>query len=46
MYDAPYVIVQDVWLYLGMAVLVDPGSPFSSGAVIRKQLFVGYILLH
>ena len=30
-----------------MAVVVaDPGSPSSSGAVIRKQLVVGCILLY
>ena len=28
-----------------MAVVFDPGSPSSSGAVIRKQLVVGCILL-
>ena len=28
-----------------MALVVDPGSPSSSGAVIRKQLVVGCILL-
>ena len=29
-----------------MAVVIDPGSPSSSGAVIRKQLVVGCILLY
>ena len=29
-----------------MAVVVDQGSPSSSGAVIRKQLVVGCILLY
>ena len=29
-----------------MAVVVDPGSPSSSGAVIRKQLVVGCIILY
>ena len=29
-----------------MAVVFDPDSPSSSGAVIRKQFFVGYILLY
>ena len=35
------------FLYVGgMAVAVDPGSPYSSGAVIRKQLIVGCILFY
>ena len=48
MRDAPSVKVQDVWLSLGrvIAVVFDPGSPSSSGAVIRKQVFVGCILLY
>ena len=29
-----------------MDVVVDPGSPCSSGAEIRKQLVVGCILLY
>ena len=29
-----------------MAVVVDPHSPSSNGAVIRKQLVVGCILLY
>ena len=29
-----------------MAVVVDPGSPSSSGTVIRKQLVVGHILIY
>ena len=29
-----------------MVVVVYPGSPSSSGAVIRKQLVVGCILLY
>ena len=38
MYDFPWVG--------GIAVVVDPGSPSSSGAVIRKQLVVSCILLY
>ena len=30
----------------GVAVVVDPGSPSSSGAVIRKQPVVGCILFY
>ena len=46
--DAPCLRVQDIWLSLGrvMAVVVHPGSPSSSGAVIRKQFVVGCILLY
>ena len=46
--DAPCVKVQDVWFALvgDMAVVVDPSFPSSSGAVIRKQLVVGCILLY
>ena len=48
MHGMPCLKVQDVWFYLGggMAVAVDPGSPSSSGAVIRKQLVIGCILLY
>ena len=44
----PNVKVQNVWLSLGwgIAVVVDPGSPSSSKAVIRKQLAVDCILLY
>ena len=40
--DASCVNMKDVWPSLGrgMAVIVDPGSSSSSGAVIRKQLVV------
>ena len=38
MYGFPYIG--------GMAVAVDPCSPSSNGAVIRKQLVVSYILLY
>ena len=30
----------------GVAVVIDPGSPSSSGAVIIKQFVVGFILLY
>ena len=48
MWDAPDLKVWDVWLSLGrgMAVVVDPGSLSSSGAVIRKQLVVSCFLLY
>ena len=29
-----------------MAVVVDPGSPSSSGAVIRNQIVIGCILFY
>ena len=47
-YGASCVKVQDVWPSLGrgMAVLVDPGSPSSSGTVKRKQLVGGCIQLY
>ena len=43
---APCLRLQDVWLSLDMAVVVDPGSPSSSEAVIRKQLVIGCILFY
>ena len=46
---APCLRVQDIWFSLSrgcMAIVVDPGFPSSSGAVIRKQLVVGCILLY
>ena len=41
-------MVQDVGFSLGkgIPVVVDPGFPSSSGAVIRKQIVVGCILLY